>query len=102
MPKQIILRQNEAQELIQQIVNKSITRTWRGYGSAIFFEIGELNKEDIGEFTFMIDRAWILCLGDQDCISCDSLELNEMDQLLDKFIGSKISDIKLAVGQFLD
>jgi hypothetical protein len=38
MPKQTILTQDEARKKLQQIVNKSITRTWRGYGSGIFFE----------------------------------------------------------------
>ncbi|MCC7570327.1 hypothetical protein KO465_03195 [Candidatus Micrarchaeota archaeon] len=95
MSKQISLTLAEVNELLNNLVGLVINRTWRGYGSAIFFEIGELNEENIGQFTFTADKDWILCLDDHDCISCDNLELDEMDQLLDKFISSKIIDIKI-------
>ncbi len=54
MPKQKPLTFEEVASYLLQMVGKIISKTWRGYGSAIFFEIGELDEEQIGKMNFNI------------------------------------------------
>jgi len=95
MPKQTQLTLAEIDELLQRLVGLPINRTWRGYGSVVFFEIGELNNDKVGEFTFSADKNWALCLANEGCHACYDLELKEMNQLLEKFVGAKVIEIKL-------
>ena len=94
MPKQISLTQSKAANFLKQMVGKCISRTWRGYASSIFFEIGELNEKNIGEFTFTADTKWTLCLGIDNCYSVEDLELEDIDALLEKLEHSKILDVQ--------
>jgi hypothetical protein len=101
MLKQTTLTLAEVNELLNRLRGLAITRTWRGYGPAIFFEIGKLDKNDIGEFTFMADKDWILCLNDDNCKRCNDLELEEMDKLLKKFVGLEITKVKFNEKQLI-
>ena len=50
-------------ELVQPAVGRPVSSTWRGYGSAMFLEIGALREEAgrrhaSGEMTIMIQWSW--------------------------------------------
>ena len=56
--------------MTRPLLGQTISRTWRGYGSAIFLEIGELTEYELkrrnadvivrlrGEVTLMIEWSW--------------------------------------------
>ncbi len=64
-----LITHKEFDELVQPIIGLPVAWVWRGYGSAIFLELGELTskkkivdeKEKIsykGEYTIMIEWSW--------------------------------------------
>ena len=68
---QIMITNKEFDELIKPIVGLPISWVWRGYGSAIFLEIGELTSEKkksrkdgkewisyTGQYGVMIEWSW--------------------------------------------
>ena len=64
-PKITTIAEEKAVEFIQAVVGKKVTHIWRGYGTAIFIEVGVLTKDDSennpsGEFTIAIEGTWRL------------------------------------------
>jgi hypothetical protein len=64
-PPEFVVSLAEARALLAPLVGQSVTRPWKGYGSAIFFELGELSTEregktgyNKGAFTLMIEWDW--------------------------------------------
>lgn len=64
-----VITEKEFKELIKPIVGLPVSWVWRGYGSALFLEIGELISEKIleggeervgyiGEYGIMIEWSW--------------------------------------------
>jgi hypothetical protein len=57
---------NKEQPFFDALIGKKVSNVWRGYGSAIFLEFGELshsvNKQgmshSVGELTLMIEWSW--------------------------------------------
>jgi hypothetical protein len=52
-----IITENQLRELIEPFLGKPISRSWQGYGSALFLEIGEL-KDEKGQLSIMIEWSW--------------------------------------------
>jgi len=52
-----IISTEEALEFTAPFIGKAVSRVWRGNGSAIFLEIGEL-ADNKGELTVMIEWSW--------------------------------------------
>lgn len=52
------------------LVGKRVSRVWRGYGSALFLELGELSASDQGEASISIEWSWRIEHGDR--IVCGS------------------------------
>lgn len=62
-----IISHMEFASLIHPLVNLRVSRPWRGYGSALFLELGRLHKEPLargkeyslkGQATVMIQWSW--------------------------------------------
>ena len=59
----MIISPEDAKHRINVLIDKSISFVWRGDGSAIFIEIGELtgdesNEQPRGEYTIMVEWSW--------------------------------------------
>lgn len=95
----------QAKKDIQKIVGLSVSRTWKGYGSAIFFELGELqkkyqkwiNKDDgknyhmIGDWTLWIESDWTI-FNDNVKVTEDSIIDNkDIEKEIDQFDGAIIT-----------
>ena len=70
------ITEDEAKSFIQVLVGREVTHVWRGYGTAIFIEIGKLiKKEDRknpdGEFTIAIEGTWRVEEGNEIIIGTD-------------------------------
>src|SRR5262245_43947969 len=56
----------QAQKDLQKIVGLPVARTWKGYGTAIFFELGNLYKSRLigtnNEVQVSIKGDWSLCI----------------------------------------
>jgi len=81
-----ILNQDEAIEFLRTFENREISHVWRGAGTAIFLEFGELaqNNRDnlIGEFSISIEWSWRI--EDRNSILLGSFS---EDQQISKVIG---------------
>ena len=65
-----VLSSTQFFELTRPLIGLPVSRTWRGYGSAIFFELGlltsyeskrrdgEVRIRSVGEITLMIEWSW--------------------------------------------
>lgn len=100
----------QAKKDIQKIVGLSVSRTWKGYGSAIFLELGELNKKYQkwinkddgknyslqGDWTLSSDGGWLI--RKNNIVIFDGLEDNQRDieETIDQFDGVKITDFSFA------
>lgn len=70
-----------------------MNRAWRGYGSAIFFELGELDKEGAGDFTLTVSQDWLL---EGNNLSLDAgADFSEIDDLLQKAKNKTIEKISI-------
>jgi hypothetical protein len=60
MPK--VISTDEFQNLTRRLVGLPVSAAWRGFGSAVFFEFGQLSqngtKQAKGEATAMIEWSW--------------------------------------------
>ena len=52
-----IITEIQLNEIMEPFLGKSVTRSWKGHGSALFLEIGSLDKGK-GELTIMIEWSW--------------------------------------------
>lgn len=95
MLKQTTLTKTQAQDILTQVVGMNVSKTWRGYGPTIFFEIGKLSQENIGKFTLSVDNNWTLCFEKEGCYSVNDLELADIDSLLEKVVNAKILRVKI-------
>lgn len=60
---QMIISLEDAKHRINALIDQTISEVWRGYGSAIFIEIGELSydansEHPHGEHTIMVEWSW--------------------------------------------
>ncbi len=85
------------------LIGKSVSRVWRGYGSALFLELGELapgplrdgkSGEPKGEFTLMIEWSWRI--ETETSILCGTWsEQDEWPDFLKNLVGRTIVDAYL-------
>ena len=90
---------------LQQIVGKKISKAWKGYGSALFLEIGELHNElawekggkpttaATGEWTLSSEGAWRLVKNNKEVIDAKNAQKTEITSLIKKFEGLHIKSI---------
>lgn len=52
-----IINDTQLEKLIKPYFGKTVSRSWQGYGSALFLEIGELT-DGKGELSIMIEWSW--------------------------------------------
>lgn len=62
-PWQQVISRDRFVELTQPLIGLAVSRPWRGYGSALFLELGSLRrlppqKNPKGRFTVMIEWSW--------------------------------------------
>ena len=57
-----VISTEEFQKLTRRLVGLPVSKVWRGFGSAVFFEFGELSqngtKQAKGEATAMLEWSW--------------------------------------------
>jgi hypothetical protein len=57
-----VISTDEFQKLTRCLLGMPVSAAWRGYGSAVFFELGKLNrnvsKDTKGEATVMLEWSW--------------------------------------------
>lgn len=90
MPNEIISKQ-VAMSYFVLAKGYQLSRTWRGYGSTIFFEFGTLNEDQKGEYTLTADDNWSLLIGDQVVRANDEFEL--IDEMINNLGQQKINEI---------
>lgn len=77
----------------------AISYTWRGHGSAIFIEIGELTRDEkrnnpIGEYSVMLDCDWRV--EESKNIQCSSLsDIDLIEKSISGLIGESILKLEL-------
>ena len=75
-----------------------ITYAWRGHGSAIFLELGDLNKvqrknHPKGEFSVMLDCDWRI--ENKNLIQCGSFcEAEEIEEAIQSLVGDSIAHLE--------
>ncbi len=77
----------EFERLVKPLIGLSISRPWKGYGAAAFFELGVLVSEKSRRRTFLRGEA---------CISIDWLW--RVDDSVNVLVGSAQSEPKIATG----
>lgn len=78
------------------ILDKRITKAWRGYGFFISFEFG--SNEEIPDVSLNIDSAWAFVKDGEDLIGTDAdkdeaILLEEIDQFLDENFKPKTVEV---------
>lgn len=79
----ITTKLGELETHCQKIESMKLSRVWRGYGTAVFFEFGEIDTEGKGEYTLRIDHFWVIALNK---LKIDSS--NDELATIDKFLKS--------------
>jgi hypothetical protein len=107
---------------LQQIVGKKIAKAWKGYGSAIFLELGALHNEltwknggkpaayATGEWTLSSDGAWKIRKSDSDIFDAETASKEEIMERAYHFEGLSITSVtmtdalvfRLSDGSFLE
>lgn len=85
------------------LVARSLSSVWRGYGSAIFLEFGELSARvrrdgsignSRGEYTVMIEWSWRI--ENENSIVCGSWSDDQnWASILKSLVGRKVQDVRL-------
>ena len=85
------ISKEEAPAFVLPFVGKVMGRVWRGYGSSIFLEIGELTN-DKGELTIMIEWSWRV-EKEQEIMFGSWSDDSEFHELLQKLKGLMLKSI---------
>ena len=92
---------------LSKIINKKISRAWKGYGSALFLELGELhnelawdNKGDAtasltGEWTLSSEGAWRFLSGNKIVLDAEKASSAEIKNLIKKFNGLTLKILEI-------
>jgi hypothetical protein len=106
MNKEPISIENLKKDL-SQILNKKISRAWRGYGSALFLELGSLHNElawnkdgtpavsETGEWTLSSDGAWTLARESKELLNAEEAASVEIKKYCEEFQNLTISSLEL-------
>lgn len=90
---------NQASEIISKLHNSIVSRVWRGYGSAIFLEIGKLDEKQKGQFTLSSATGWSLYSHDKSKLcSYESSDWKEIDNILLSFQNTIIDSVQVENG----
>lgn len=82
-----------AKTYLVQAEGFKLSRIWRGYGSAIFFELGELDNDQRREYTLTADDNWSLKLDDKVINASDEFEL--IDKIISTLDFKKLKQVIL-------
>lgn len=93
-----MITSKEVESLLIELRGSEVTNAWRGYGSAIFLELGHLMnrgvREPRGEQTIAIEWSWRL--QDQHSVLLGSWDDNNLiDQFPNTVIGETIGSLGL-------
>src|SRR3989338_1603396 len=89
-------------------LNLKISRAWKGYGSALFLELGKLHEElawengdepvttKVGEFTLSSAGAWKLFKGNKELLDAENASGIEIKQAMNDLESLTIKSIKVA------
>lgn len=91
MQKQIST--NQATEHLSKLKKLSVSRAWRGYGSAIFFEFGKIDDKGAGDYTLTTSNDWLLKGSSLSLDAGDSF--SEIDNFLQKVINMSLEDVSV-------
>jgi len=88
-----ILNQSQAAEFLLDFVGRKISHVWRGAGTSVFIELGELTQEERanpkGEFSFSIEWSWRI--EDRNSILLGSFsEDEEISKAIGILMGKKL------------
>ncbi len=100
----------QARKDLQKIVGLPVALTWKGYGSAIFLELGELHKEFRGwvgkndgkdyslkgDWTLCSDGGWVILKDNKMLVDGLEVERGKIEQIIDQFDNAKITAVALA------
>lgn len=91
-----ILNQSQAAEFLLDFVGRKISHVWRGAGTSIFIELGELTKEErknhTSEFSFSIEWSWRI--ENRNTILLGSFSENEeISKAIDILKGKKLINV---------
>ena len=94
--KERVVDEVEAKEMISSLVSMGVSHAWRGYGSAVFFELGNLRKgkgkNPKGECSIMIEWSWRFEEGDSIKIGSWS-DVDLINRLCPRVVGLKINSV---------
>ena len=91
------ISEEEACSLVSSLAGKEITHVWRGHGSAIFLELGELSaasnrKNPRGEQCIMIEWSWRF--EDENRILLGSWsESDQIDRICHQLLGREVTRV---------
>ena len=91
-----IVEESEAKEFVSSLEFMEVSHAWRGYGSAIFMELGRLKevgrKNPKGECAIMVEWSWRFEEGNSIKIGSWS-EVELINALCARLIGLKLASI---------
>lgn len=92
---------------LNQIINKKILRAWKGYGSALFLELGALHQELVakkngetitslvGEWTLSSDGAWVLIRDNKEIFDAEKINDIKINEYLSELENLTINSVEL-------
>ncbi len=80
-------------ELIKPFIGKSVTRSWKGHGSTLFLDFGQL-KEGKGELTIMIEWSWRVEKSQSIWFGSWS-DNHQIEDLIPKLYGYQLQNISI-------
>lgn len=93
---------------LRQIVHKKISRAWKGYGSALFLELGDLHKELAwkktgepttsltGEWTLSSEGAWKLLRDGKEVLHAEKASSSQIKDVINMVEGLTITVIAMS------
>jgi hypothetical protein len=88
----------EAKSRLSELCGATVSHAWRGYGSALFLELGKLEenpkrKNSFGEQTIMIEWSWRV-EGKNSIIVGSWSENEDIDKVPELFIGKTLEKVE--------
>lgn len=89
--KSLIL--NDFKLLLTRLKSLTVTKAWRGFGTTIFIEFGDLDESSRGELTVTIEGSWQLKEGGKVLVSSDRSSWEKIDTIISGITNNRLTEM---------
>lgn len=90
------LGKEEIKKELSFVIAKQVSRVWRGHGTFIALEIGELHNNEEGDWTLELEGDWKMYKGNQEIADSINDDLKALDYKIQALKELTIKSINLS------